>query len=430
MDVQELQPIVIDNGSYTCKAGFASDNVPRAVFPSIVGHPPRESLLQGLLKHYYVGEEAMEMASRPDIDMLCRRPVEGGLITIWDDMEGLWHHLFHHQLKVAPEEHPILLSEPPLSPRSHREKVTQVMFECFNVPAVNIAPQPLLSLYAAGWTSGLVLDCGYNTITATPFHDGKVAVSSERPLTDVIRRLDYGGKDLTDYLASLIAERGDSSSSSSSSSWAKTASSERQVLNSMKEQLCYVAPDFKEELKLAATNITSFERSYENFTLDNERFRCPELLFRSSLLLGTDGDREDGIQDIVFNSVMKSSSGVGDEPLQIRKELLGNVLLSGGSSLFPGMAARLQNELKEKVKAERMEVKVVAPVDRRFAAWMGGSILASLPPCHQRWVEQKDYDEVGPRFAPFFHKSIFVMFSDFALLAVSFMAIVSELFVL
>lgn len=367
MNDQEQTPIVCDNGSGMVKCGFSGDDAPRSVFPSIVGRPKTEQAMLGAArKDWFVGDDAQ--AKRGILTI--RYPIEHGIVTNWDDMEKIWHYTFYNEMRVNPEEHNVLLTEAPMNPKQNRERMTSIMFETFNVPAMYVGIQAVLSLYSSGRTTGIVLDSGDGVTHTVPIYEGY-------SLPHAIMRVDMAGRDMTEHLMKLLMEVGRTFQTSA----------EKEIVRSIKEQLTYVALDFEEEM--TNWSKTPQEKDFELpdgeiLKVGSQMFRCPEALFKPSMI----GLEADGFHDMTYKSINKCD-------IDVRRDLYGNIVLSGGTTMFKGLPQRLEKEIGN-LAPSAIKPKVVAPPERKYSVWIGGSILSSLTTFQNQWVLKREYDEAGP----------------------------------
>jgi actin-related protein len=367
-DGDNPKPLVIDNGSGMVKAGYGGDEQPYSVFPSIIAVPKQKGIIVGGAgdKDFFIGDEAQHKRGVCTL----KYPIAHGMIEDWDDMKKIWAHTFYNELRETPADHPVMLTEAPLNPKTNREQMCKIMFEEYDVPSMYIQIQAVLSLYSAGRTTGIVVDSGDGVTHTVPIFEGY-------QIPHAIDKILLAGRDLTDYMTRILGEEG----------YQFTTSAEKESVRDMKEKLCYVAEDYEEECKKASES-GELEKSYTlpdgnicKFSLP--RFKCPEFLFQPEL----GGKELKGVHKLTFDSIMTCD-------LDVRKDLYSNIILSGGTTMFEGFGERLYKEIKN-LAPQTMKVKVIAGPDRKFAVWRGGSTLSTLSTFAGMWVTRADYDEFG-----------------------------------
>ncbi|MFX1256882.1 MAG: actin, cytoplasmic 2 [Promethearchaeota archaeon] len=370
-DFLKTKAVVMDNGTGISKNGYAGEDQPRSVFPTCIGRPKFDNILPDI-KHYsrdyYIGQEAMGLKGVLKLNY----PMEHGIINDWPAMERIWHYTFYADLRIDPSEHPVLLTEAPLNPRQNREKITEIMFETFNVPGLYIATQAVLSLYASGRVTGCVLDIGDGVTHIVPIYEGFA-------LNHAIQRVDLAGRDITTYLQRLLRQRG----------YNFDTTAEKEIVREIKEKLCYVALDPEKEIMISK-KVRGLESSYmlpdgERINIGIERFIAPECLFNPSVI----GKELNPLDDIIVEAISECD-------VDLRRELYGNIVLSGGSTMFPGIKERLTKELREQIP-ESIDIRIIAPPERMYSVWIGGSILGSLKTFYKMWLTRREYKELGPQ---------------------------------
>lgn len=359
--------VVIDNGSGMIKAGTAGEDAPKAYFPSVVGVPKYEKIHGADEKDFYVGQDAIKKKGVLTLNY----PLENGIVQDWDHMTKIWHYTYNNELKVDPAHQPVLLTEAPLNPKKNREQMIETFFDQFKVPAFYVFTQAVLSLYASGRTTGLVVDSGDGVTHIVVVYDGY-------SIQHAVSRMDVAGRNLTNYLKKHLTEDG----------YAFNSTAEKEIVKEIKENVCHVALDFKKEMDAYEEQ----EDKKVDFTLPdgqkirigNLAIRTPECLFNPSML----GLDIAGVHRQIHDCVQKSD-------IDLRRELYENITLSGGTTMFEGLHARLTKEMSNLV-ADTVKVKVIAPVERKFSVWIGGSVLSTLATFQSSWITQAEYAETGP----------------------------------
>lgn len=359
--------IVIDVQSNFVMAGFARNDKPTTVFPAVLGRAKNKGvMLQMGHNETYVGKEAL--SSRKV--MTLKYPVERGITVDWDGFEKLLHHAFYNELRCVPEECSVLITEFPLCPKEDRERLTQLLFGVFNVPSICIARNAVLALVASGRTTGVVLHIEGGVSHAVPVYKGYA-------IPHAIVRSELGMNDLTEYLARLLTDSG----------YSFTTRADLEIARDILEELGYVALDFESDSKDAMKSMLVAKRyelpNGEAINVGSHRFQAPEALFMPNLI----GREFPGVHRAVYDAIMKSDA-------EVRQALFGNVVLAGEGTLFEGLADRMAKELRALTPAS-MNVKVIAPPERRSSAWLGGSRRVSEGISEDSWITKQAYEDSG-----------------------------------
>ena len=348
--------------------------------------------------NFWIGDEAVALTQTHTI----RYPIRHGLIDNWDDMERYWQHCIFKYLRCEPEDHCFLLTEPPLNAPENREFTAEIMFETFNVAGLYIAVQAVLAL-AASWTSknvtertltGTVIDSGDGVTHVIPVAEGYVIGSS-------IKHVPLAGRDITAYIQQLQRERETGIPPGESMEVAKRS----------KERFAYVCPDIVKEFTKHDNDPEQYVKKYEGvhpvtkkpYSIDvgYERFLGPEVFFNPEIF---SSDFTTPLPNLVDATIQAS-------PIDTRRGLYKNIVLSGGSTMFKGFDKRLQRDIRRfteqrikkseelsggKLKSKPIDVNIISHPMQRYAVWFGGSMLASTPEFYSVCHTKAAYDEVGP----------------------------------
>ena len=271
---------------------------------------------------------------------------------------------------MAPEGYPVLMTEAPLTPKPNREKMTEIMFETFNIGGFYVASTAQLSCYGWNETNGIVVDSGDGVTNITPVCEGYV-------LSHAVRRLDLAGRDITEYLHKILNEN---LTKRYGKGISFNTTAEKEIVRDIKEKLCYVALDFEEEMK-KSEDAPDMAKIYKlpdgsGIDVDTEQFRAPELLFQK------------GIHKLTLESITRCD-------IDIRKDMWSTIVMPGGNTMFKGILERMHKEMKA-LAPDSMTVKIIAPPQRKYSAWIGGSVVSSMSGFSKFMITKAEYDETGP----------------------------------
>lgn len=381
MSIPSNKVVVCDNGTGFVKCGFAGSNFPTSIFPSMVGRPilrSEEKVDNVQLKEIMVGDEAAKLRSMLQITY----PLDNGIVRNWDDMGYVWDYTFFEKLSVKPEECKIMLTEAPMNPVPNRKKMVEVMFEKYGFKSCYIGIQAVLTLYAQGLLTGVVVDSGDGVTHIVPVYQGFA-------LPHLTRRLDVAGRDVTRYLIRLLLLRG----------YAFNRTADFETVRQMKEKLCYVGYDLELEQRLA--NETTV--LVEEYTLPDgriikvggERFQAPEVLFEPHLI-DVEGA---GMAEQIFNCINKAD-------VDTRAEFYSHIVLSGGSTMYPGLPSRLEKEIRKlylervlkgnKATLAKFKCRIEDPPRRKHMVFLGGAVLAEIMKDKEHfWINKQEWYEQG-----------------------------------
>lgn len=401
-----LPAVVVDCGTGYTKMGYAGNTEPQFIVPSAIAVKESASVgdkaIQRLGKgvedlDFFIGDEALNATSYS-----VKWPIRHGIVEDWDLMERFMEQVIFKYLRSEPEDHYFLLTEPPLNTPENREYTAEIMFESFNVPGLYIAVQAVLAL-AASWTSRQV---GERTLTGTVIDSGDgvthvIPVAEGYVIGSCIKHIPIAGRDITYFIQQLLREREVGIPPEQSLETAKA----------IKEKYSYVCPDIAKEFAKYDQEPSKWMKRYEGinsiskqkFGVDvgYERFLGPEIFFHPEF---SNPDFITPISEVVDTVIQNC-------PIDVRRGLYKNIVLSGGSTMFKDFGRKLQRDVKRnvdlrlkvseelsegRIKPKPIDVQVITHHMQRYAVWFGGSMLASTPEFYKVCHTKADYDEHGP----------------------------------
>ena len=369
-------PIIVDIGSSEIKAGFSGQEGPKIRSPNFIGELNSKKKYENQKRHY-VSDEGNKFIENLNL----RFPIEHGCFKNYEDISLIFNYIYS-KLEISEEQiknHPLLISEPLHNKEENREKISEVLFEKIGVPALIFGSQPLLSLYSTSYITGVVLESGDAITQSCVSYEGYLIPSS-------CFRSDYGGRDVTKVLKILIDKN--------NHNLYYNSLSDMKIFKNIKEKQCYLKFN-KEKDKVgegAGENI-DFNSISSNFILPDgnkielgdEKILAPEILFNNKLNFSENPT----FDEMVFSSISKAD-------INIKNKLYNTVILTGGNTLFRGMAEKMKGNL-EKLAPKHMEIKIRINSNPQISCWNGGNIISSLSSFRKMWVTKNDWTEKGKK---------------------------------
>lgn len=362
--------VVLDIGQFSSKIGFAGGDTPSQVFLTMVGKPKYQNIgvnyeaRESQKNELYVGDEIQSIGLYKIF-----HPIEKGIIVDWKHFAHIIDYIFYN-LRVDPTLVYVLFAIHPLFPNKDLEKIFELFLERYQCMAFYPVLDSMLTLYSGGFQTGLIVEIGDSNTRIVPIYEGY-------KLEHSVKILDNGGRVLTRYMEQILESIG----------WSVDSSIRRELVRALKERACFVSLDYKEDLK----RIEQYEKEYtlpdgSTISLSKERFMVPELLFNPP------DELEAEKLPVAIMDVIDSCD------LDIRPDLLNNIFLSGGGSMFPNLKSRMYQELELELtrrKKQNQIIRIIAPMERTFSVWIGGSILAMIPEFSENWITRAKYLKEG-----------------------------------
>ena len=357
-------PIIIDIGTSSIKAGLSGQEKPSLIFPNYFGEMKYSKSVGSWKdddKKHIIGNDCNKYFGVVKL----KYPLSHGIFNNSKDISSIFDYIYSNLDMSITEikEHPVLIAEPLLNPQENRRNIAKVLFDTYKIEQIFFASQPILSLFSTSSTSGAVLESGDGVTQSCIIYEGYTIPGS-------FKRINLGGKEVTEYLQYLLNKKGLELRNSDGF----------QITKKIKEELCEICSP-ENENKLEPKNYTLPDDSI--LEIGDERRLAPEILFNPLI-------REyeyPGIQEILAESINKTN-------VDLKLQLYGSILLSGGNTNIKGMKERIYKEIK-KLAPNKAKIRLHTPSNPENCCWIGGNIISSLEISKEMWISVKEYMEKG-----------------------------------